>query len=138
MLYAELNVNMAYAVNLICLSRNVQLIGFFVTHFPDSRGPSRRAKKKTKGERPLSASLTTSDVFFSCVTQPENRFEFERECKWLLNLSTRSNFKWTNQSSFYFLFILLFFLFLVHFVHFILLQGERPLLAGKSHAGKSG
>ena len=29
---------------------------------------------------------------------PENRFEFERELEWLLNLSTCSNFKWTNQS----------------------------------------
>ena len=29
---------------------------------------------------------------------PENRFKFEREHKRLLNLSARSNFKWTNQS----------------------------------------
>ena len=29
---------------------------------------------------------------------PENRFAFERERVWLLNLSTCSNFKWTNQS----------------------------------------
>ena len=30
---------------------------------------------------------------------PENRFELERKREWLLNLSVRSNFKWTNQSS---------------------------------------
>ena len=30
--------------------------------------------------------------------KPENPFEFERERERLLNLSARSNFKWTNQS----------------------------------------
>ena len=29
---------------------------------------------------------------------PENRFEFERECERRLNLSARSSFKWNNQS----------------------------------------
>ena len=42
-------------------------------------------------------SLTTSDVFVTC-DNPENQFEFERERERLLNLSARSNLKWTNQS----------------------------------------
>ena len=41
-------------------------------------------------------SLTISDVFCHVWHNPGNRFEFERER--LLNLSSRSNFKWTNQS----------------------------------------
>ena len=36
--------------------------------------------------------------FYHVWHNPENRFVFERERERLLNLSARSNFKWTNQS----------------------------------------
>ena len=80
-----------------------------VSLFPASRGLSRRDKLKRQ-ERDL-CRLPTS--FLSRMTSrflnnqwrfchvwhnPENRFEFERERERLLNLSARSNFKWTNQS----------------------------------------
>ena len=77
--------------------------------FPASRGLSRGDKLKRE-ERDL-CWLPTS--FLSCMPScflnnqwrfcdiwqnPENPFKFWRERKRLLNLSTRSNFKWTNQS----------------------------------------
>ena len=74
-----------------------------------SRGLSRRGKLKRQ-ERDLrrlptsflshmpSCFLNNQWRFCLVWHNPENRFEFERERERLLNLSARSNFKWTNQS----------------------------------------
>ena len=82
---------------------------FAQTSFPASRGLSRQ--DKLKGEERDLCRIPTS--FLSCMPShflnnqwrfchvwhnPENRFEFECEREWLLNLSVRSNFKWTNQN----------------------------------------
>ena len=48
--------------------------------------------------RMLSRFLNNQWRFYHMWHNPENRFEFERECVRLLNLSARSNFKWTNPS----------------------------------------
>ena len=84
-------------------------ISLLIDTFPASRGLSRWDKLKRE-ERDL-CRLPTSFLsrmplhflnnqwrFYHVWHNPENRFEFERECKLLLNLSARSNFKWTNQS----------------------------------------
>ena len=78
-------------------------------NFPASRGLSRWGKMKRE-ERDL-CRLPTS--FLSCMPSrflnnqwcfchmwhnSENRFEFERERERVVNLSVRSNFKWTDQS----------------------------------------
>ena len=77
--------------------------------FPCNRGLSRREKLKRE-ERDLcrlptsflsrmpSRFLNNQWRFCHVWQNPENRFEFERERERLLNLSARSNFKWTNQS----------------------------------------
>ena len=80
-----------------------------VTVFPASRGLSRRDKLKRE-ERDLcrlptsflsrmpSRFLNNQWRFCHVWHNPENRFEFGRERERPLNLSARSNFKWTNQS----------------------------------------
>ena len=74
--------------------------------FPASRGLPRRGKMKRE-ERDLcrlptsflsrmpSRFLNNQWRFCHVWRNPENRFEFERERERLLNLSARSNFKWT-------------------------------------------
>ena len=81
----------------------------FTVKFPASRGLSPRGKMKRE-ERDLcrlptsflsrmpSCFLNNQWRFCHVWHNPENRFEFERERNRLLNLSVRSNFKWTNQS----------------------------------------
>ena len=82
--------------------------------FPASRGLSRPGKMKRE-EKDLCRPLPASNEFpiMHALTFPyrnnqwrfchvqsnaEKRSEFEREQERLLNLSARSNFKWTNQS----------------------------------------
>ena len=77
--------------------------------FPASTGLSRRGKMKWEKRDPC--RLPTSFLsrmplrflnnqwrFSHVLHNPENRFKFECKHKRLLNLSARSNFKWTNQS----------------------------------------
>ena len=69
-----------------------------------------KRQNETRGERPRLPAptsflsrmrlrfLNNQWCFCHMRHNPKNQFEFERECEWLLNLSARLNFKWTNQS----------------------------------------